>query len=73
MKTELLVVKCAEGYLRFTDSGFEVCEMNKASVYPLKSTDEVRAKVTALAQAGIPNVMKAEIFILTILEEKFTG
>lgn len=70
MKTELLIVKDINGYIRFTHSSFHHCEMNQASVFPLAQLDEVKQKLRALAASGNT---KAKIYLLTITEEIFIG
>lgn len=65
--TRLLVVKKNDKYLRFTETGFEVCQMNKASVYPLSEEH----KVTELCRQ-LKDIVGLKIMKLTIIEE-FSG
>ena len=65
--THLLVVKKDDEYLRFTETGFEVCQMNKASVYPLNEEQKVTELCRRLKEMTGVKIMK-----LTIIEE-FSG
>ncbi len=62
--THLLVVKKNDEYLRFTETGFEVCQMNKASVYPLSEEQQV----TELCRR-LKDIVGVKIMKLTIIEE----
>lgn len=65
--THLLVVKKDDEYLRFTETGFEVCQMNKASVYPLSEEQQVTDLCKRLKETAGVKIME-----LTIIEE-FSG
>jgi len=65
--TELFTVKAGGDYYRFTDEGFEVCGMNKASVFPLDQLVKAKNWCRKLQEAGIA----AAIMKLTILEEPY--
>ena len=65
--TELLIVKEGEKYIRFLETGFEYCSMNKASVFPLKSVEEVKERCSEIRfQTEEFQLMK-----LVICEEPF--
>lgn len=66
-KTELLIVKTGEDYIRFRKVGFERCAMNKGSVFPLSSAEEVKSKCNELRE----NTPDVQIMKLTIVEESF--
>jgi hypothetical protein len=66
---ELLVVKCGNDYLRFTDPTYTLCQMSRASVFPLGEVAEVRGRVAALNQDG----MACRLMKLVISEEPFDG
>lgn len=42
---ELLAVKSGDLYCRFIENSFELCAMNKASVYPLRELKSVKEKL----------------------------
>ena len=65
---ELLIVKSGTDYIRFTESGYETCPMNKGSVFSLSAGNEVKEKCTRL----LPEHSAFQIMKLTIFEEPFT-
>ena len=70
MKTQLLIIKDNQGYIRFTADDFEHCEMNKASVFPVSQVEEVKRKIETLSDLKHNG---AQILLLTITEEEFRG
>jgi hypothetical protein len=65
--TELLIVKEGEKYIRFLETGFEYCPMNKASVFSLRSVEEVKERCSLIrSQTAELQLMK-----LVICEEPF--
>ena len=65
--TELIVVKTGEEYCRFTDEGFERCNMNKASVFPIAQLDVVKGWCAKLEEVGVEH----KLMKLVISEEPF--
>ena len=66
---DLLVFKTGEKYLRIIEDGFDLCGMNKASVYPVLDKQKV---------LDIYNNLKVELVDLkikqlTIIEKDFEG
>ena len=66
---ELLIIKSDTGYYRFHGSAFELCEMSKASVYPLSRCNEAAGRLRDLEGAGI----RATLMKLTIHEEPYNS
>ena len=66
--TELLVVKAGDEYIRFIDTGFEYCSMNKASVFPLGQVSEVRKRCADISS----EIQGLQLMKLVIIEEPFT-
>jgi hypothetical protein len=66
--TELLVVKAGDTYIRFIDTGFEYCSMNKASVFPLGNIGEVRKRCDDISS----EIQGLQLMKLVITEEPFT-
>lgn len=64
----LLVIKNGSEYVRFTDQGYHLCTMNKASVFGLDAKEEVRELINGLHSDGLEG---AGIFQLTITETPF--
>ncbi len=65
---KLLTIKVGNDYIRKLDSGYQLCGMNKASVYPL----EQLATVRSLEQDIRKNGLEPQVIQLTIIEEPFT-
>ncbi len=65
--TELLIVKEGENYIRFLETGFEYCSMNKASVFPLASADELKARCSEIRS----ETKELQLMKLVIAEEPF--
>ncbi|WP_028581747.1 hypothetical protein [Desulfogranum japonicum] len=68
MTTQLLILKNGEEYIRFTDNGYELCPMNKASVFALDRLNEIQEKQALLQNTDLP---LTEIRLLTITEKPF--
>ena len=68
-KTELLIIKAGDDYVRFREEGIERCQMNKGSVFPLSKVEDVKCKCNELG-VDIPDV---QIMKLTIVEEPFVS
>jgi hypothetical protein len=66
--TELLVVKAGDEYIRFIDTGFEYCSMNKASVFPLGHLEDVRKRCDDISS----EINEVQLMKLVIIEEPFT-
>ena len=66
--TELLVVKVGDDYIRFLDTGFEYCSMNKASVFPLVQVAELRTRCDEIE----PKIKGLQLMKLVISEEPFS-
>lgn len=65
---ELLIIKSRNHYFRFKKNTYEICPMNKASVFPLEKVVEVKVCKKKLEDDGIAD---AAIYRLTIIEEPF--
>lgn len=69
VKTELLIVKAGDDYVRFREEGIERCQMNKGSVFPLSQAEELKKKCNEFC-VGLSDV---QIMKLTIVEESFVS
>ncbi len=68
MKTALLIIKCRGGYLREKDGDYQVCPLDKASVYPLRALAAARDHLRRSTALGMgPACLKK----LVITEENF--
>jgi hypothetical protein len=61
---ELLALKCVDGYLKLTDTGYRLVGMDKASVRPMAALDDLKAK-KARWQSELPGL---RIVKMTITE-----
>lgn len=66
---ELLIIKAGDDYFRFSNDDFEICTMQKASVYPVEDIADVKEHRDLLRKQGID----ADIYVLNITEELFAG
>ena len=65
--TELLIVKEGEKYVRFLETGFEYCSMNKASVFSLGSVEEVKERCSEIRS----QTKELQLMKLVIRQEPF--
>ncbi len=65
---KLLTLKVGKDYIRQLDDGYQLCNMNKASVYPLEQIATVRLLEEDILKDG----MKPQLVQLTITEEPYT-
>jgi hypothetical protein len=66
--SQLLILKAGSEYLRCTQDGFELCPLNKASVFPLREVAEAKQCCRESVAQGIATTLMK----LTIIEEPFT-
>ncbi len=64
---ELLCLKQNKQYLRIVEEGYELTDMNKASVYPISQTE----KVQSLFRQFQNETAELKIVKLTITEEEY--
>jgi hypothetical protein len=65
---QLLILKSGSDYLRFTAGGFELCPLNKASVFPQCQAEEAKRRCREVAEIGLA----VALMQLTIIEEPYT-
>lgn len=68
MATELLIFRRGEQYIRLVDNGYQLCTMNKASVFPLADLAQVRKTLNHLTRQGGEDI---RLHKLTIIEEPY--
>lgn len=66
--TELLIVKTPNGYYRFREDEYFLCELNKASVFSLSEATKAKDLCAMLHRNG---VVEASLMKLTIIEEPY--
>ena len=64
---ELLIIKAGEQYLRFSGSEYNVCPLNKASVFPLDQAEDAKKHCRRLEAEGVAAVLTK----LTIIEQPY--
>lgn len=67
MITELLIIKAGDSYYRFSEGEFSLCNMSKASVFPLDRLGEAKSLCELVRRSG----GSADLMSLTIREEPF--
>ncbi len=65
---ELLVIKSTPHYIKVTNGAYEMCALEKASVFPIKLLTQVKTHVRNLKNNGFSNI---QINKLTISETPF--
>lgn len=65
--TELLIIKAGGDYFRVSQSSFERCPLNKASVFPLDKADEAEDCCRRLRESGV----SAKLMKLILVEEPY--
>ena len=50
METELLIIKAGNAYVRVAPTGYTLCGLEKASVFPMEKLDTVRRHAAAMAE-----------------------
>lgn len=68
MTSELLIIRSGTKYIRLREGGYELCEMNKASVFPLTDLVKVKEEVKRLIAEAVTDV---RLHKLTICEEPY--
>ena len=65
---ELLIIKSGEDYVRVKSENYNVCRLDKASVFPIDNLDEVKKHVKKLKEKDFPLIA---IYKLALIEEPF--
>lgn len=68
MKTELLIIKYGDNYIRVKNGHYEICTLDKASVFPTEKLNTVRNHLDQIIALGIT---PAHIKKLILTEEAF--
>lgn len=66
MKTELLIIKCGDTYIREKEGRYQTCALDKASVFPMEKLAQVRDHLDQITAQGMG---VAEIKKLILTEE----
>lgn len=67
MLLHLLTIKADQDYIRRTDQGYELCALDKASVWPKAKLELVKRELERVKKS----FPKAQIHTLSITEEPF--
>jgi len=68
METELLIIKTDKAYIRVKEGSYCVCQLDKASVFPMEKLETVKAHVTSMEKK---HGWKGTIRRLILREEAF--
>ncbi len=66
MEMELLIIKSGEDYVREKAGGYILCQLDKASVFPIDKLDAVKKHVKKLRAK---NFTRVAIYKLKMIEE----
>ena len=66
MQKELLIIKSGEDYVRVKTENYSLCQLDKASVFPIDNLAEVKKHVKKLKEKDFPLIA---IYRLTLREE----
>jgi len=66
MHMELLIIKSGEDYVRVKTENYSLCQLDKASVFPIDNLDEVKKHVKKLKEKDFPLIT---IYKLKLIEE----
>ena len=66
MQMELLIIKSGEDYVRVKTENYNLCRLDKASVFPIDNLDEVKKHVKKLKENDFPLI---SIYKLKLIEE----
>ena len=67
---ELLIIKSGEDYVRVKTENYNLCRLDKASVFPIDHLDQVKKHVKKLKEKDFPFIA---IYKLKLIEEPFEG
>ena len=65
---ELLIIKTGNQYIRVKDDAYEVCGLDKTSVFPVKKLEDVKQHIETLKAKQFSDVL---LYKLSIAEEPF--
>ncbi|MGD8662109.1 MAG: hypothetical protein PVH37_19360 [Desulfobacterales bacterium] len=66
MDMKLLIIKSGEDYVRVKTENYNLCRLDKASVFPIGNLEEVKKHVQKLNEKNFPRIA---IYKLTLIEE----
>ena len=64
---ELLIIKSGKDYVRVKTENYSLCQLDKASVFPIDNLDEVKKHVKSLKEKDFPLL---SIYKLKLIEEQ---
>ena len=70
MKTELLIIKCQNGYIREKDGDYQIVSLDKASVYPWDQLTRAKKHLAGALAGGLtPASLKKLVLTQEDLDE----
>jgi hypothetical protein len=66
VEMELLIIKSGEDYVRVKTENYNLCQLDKASVFPIDHLDQVKKHVKKLKEKDFPFIA---IYKLKLIEE----
>jgi hypothetical protein len=68
METTLLIIKNRDQYIRVRGDDYQVCNLDKASVFPMEKLELVKRHIESMKQTGFEQPVMAK---LILREESF--
>ena len=63
METTLLIIKDHDRYIRVKGDGYQICNLDKASVFPMDKLDEVKRHVDTMKENGFDRPAMAKLIL----------
>lgn len=60
---ELLIIKSQEQYIRVKESAYQLCALDKASVFPLEKLPTVKEHLCRLKEQGLSDVTLSKLIM----------
>ncbi len=60
---DLLIIKNKDRYIRFKDGEYIICDMDKASVFPMSRIEDVREHMENLVDKGFTDIYAGKLII----------
>jgi len=63
METTLLIIKNRDQYIRVKGDGYQICNLDKASVFPMEKLELVRRHIETMEQNGFEQPVMAKLIL----------
>ena len=63
METTLLIIKNRDQYIRVKGDDYQVCNLDKASVFPMEKLEQVKRHIETMKQNGFEQPVMAKLIL----------